>query len=246
MPAGRLRVGRAKVAACIGLDPDTTEESHTQQREATRRGPHYGRLDRAEPLANPARMNEGGCVMRTPRLALAGTVTLALLGGSSGLVLAQDVEPIGPLEPDGPSLFTMRQVSVEEVPWPEATTRPDGSVQWQGPADAWVGESSDPRLSGTYTLYGNGQAWPVDEKGMAMATVISGSVRIENEGGTWTGTPTRRAGHPSRECRRVRPRQRRRARRRPASYEGLPGLRLLPGTSRRRRPRTCRPPPRRR
>ena len=93
--------------------------------------------------------------MRTLRLFIVGTVMLVLLGGPGGTVVAQDtepvfdIEPVGPLKPGGASLFTMRQVSVEVVPWPEATTRPDGSVQWQGPADAWVGESSDPRLSGT-------------------------------------------------------------------------------------------------
>ena len=47
------------------------------------RGPSIGRLDRAEPLADPARTsNEGGGLMRTLRATLAGAVMLALLGGS--------------------------------------------------------------------------------------------------------------------------------------------------------------------
>ena len=133
--------------------------------------------------------------MRTLRLAMVGAVILVLLGGLGGIALAQDVdpmrpdvEPMGPLEPDGTSMFTMRQVSVEAIPWPEAVPGPDGVVRWQGPTDAWTIESSDPRLSGTYTLFGNGEAWPLDEENGVYPTVMSGAVRIENDDGTWTGT----------------------------------------------------------
>ena len=51
--------------------------------------PDPGRLDRAEPLANrPA--HEGGIHMRTLRLSLVGTVSLALVCGLGGAVVAQD------------------------------------------------------------------------------------------------------------------------------------------------------------
>ena len=62
-----------------------------------RHGPHPGRRDRAEPLANPARTSEGD-VMRTLRRSLAGMAILALLGGLGGAVLAQEqAEPIDPM-----------------------------------------------------------------------------------------------------------------------------------------------------
>ena len=51
-------------------------------------GPHHGRLDRAEPLANPARV--WGDVMRTSRMSLAGMTMVALVGGLGGMALAQD------------------------------------------------------------------------------------------------------------------------------------------------------------
>jgi hypothetical protein len=133
--------------------------------------------------------------MGAQRSTLAATIAVALVFGAGSLALAQDVdpmhpdvEPMGPLEPDGASMFTMRQVGVEEVPWPESIPGPQGSVRWQGPTDVWTMEASDPRLSGTYTLFGNGEAWPLDEAGMVLATVMSGAVRIENEDGSWTGT----------------------------------------------------------
>lgn len=126
--------------------------------------------------------------MHKLRSTVKGTVILVLLGGMTGVVSAQEVEPVGPLEPGGASIFTMRQVGGEEVPWPASMPGPDGSITWEGPTDVWHIESSDPRLSGTYTLFGSGQAWPLDEAGMVLATVMTGSVRIENEEGAWTGT----------------------------------------------------------
>jgi hypothetical protein len=133
--------------------------------------------------------------MRTMRVTLAAIITVALICEVAGLALAHDVdpmrpdvEPMGPTERGGASMFTMQQVAIEEVPWPEATTAPDGSLRWQGLTDRWTIESSDPRLSGTYTLFGNGAAWPLDEEGYVLATVMPGTVRIENEEGWWTGT----------------------------------------------------------
>ena len=51
----------------------------------------HGRLDRAEPLANPARECWGD-VMRTLRLSLVGTVIFALLGWLSVAAVAQTEE----------------------------------------------------------------------------------------------------------------------------------------------------------
>ncbi len=131
--------------------------------------------------------------MRTLRLFIVGTMMSMLLGGPGGAVAAQDIEqvdiePAGPLEPGGASIFTMRQIGVEDVPWPGSIPGPDGSLRWEGPTDVWVIESSDPRLSGTYTLFGKGEAWPLDEEGRVLATVMSGALQVENEEGAWSGT----------------------------------------------------------
>ena len=68
-----------------------TRRTMVTQREAMTLGPSSGRLDRAEPLANPARVCRGD-VMRTLRLSLAVMVTLALLGMPVGTALAQGDE----------------------------------------------------------------------------------------------------------------------------------------------------------
>jgi hypothetical protein len=53
-------------------------------------GPHPGRRDRVEPLANPARVYDKGDVMRTLRLSLAGTVIVVLLGIPGSVVAAEE------------------------------------------------------------------------------------------------------------------------------------------------------------
>ena len=50
------------------------------------RGPHLGRRDRVEPLADPTRAWEEGNLMRAFRMTLVGAVMLALLGGLGGVV----------------------------------------------------------------------------------------------------------------------------------------------------------------
>ena len=56
------------------------------------RGPSHGRLDRAEPLANPARRVEGDLMRTFLRLHLVGATILAMLAGSGSAVLAQQAE----------------------------------------------------------------------------------------------------------------------------------------------------------
>ena len=122
----------------------------------------HGRLDRAEPLANPAR-EDRGTVMRALRLSLAGAVVLALLGGTSGTVLAQE-------EAEGSG-----RVAMEIVDWLGEGTDETGAY-W----NAARVEASDSRLSGTGTENWNCQAG----SGFEMCV---GTWRIENEGGTWLG-----------------------------------------------------------
>ena len=67
-----------------------------------RRCPGTGRLDRAEPLADPARTREGD-VMRTLRVILTGTVTVVLISGLPGVIMAQDDVETGPVTHSEPA-----------------------------------------------------------------------------------------------------------------------------------------------
>ena len=61
-------------------------------------GPHPGRRDRAEPLADPARAFEGD-VMRTLQLSLAGVMALLVAGGTVGVSAADEVAVEEPTTP---------------------------------------------------------------------------------------------------------------------------------------------------
>ena len=126
--------------------------------------------------------------MRSLRLSLAGTVILALLVGLGGTVLAQDEEAI--LDPYGPSFFTMAAGdSFHESEW-VYTPGPDGSAEFLGIEAAFAVESSDPRISGTWTEAYDFRGWEApDDSGLPFSpSVNSGAVRIDNEGGAWVGT----------------------------------------------------------
>ena len=59
-------------------------------------------LDRAEPLANPAR-GAGDQPTLTLEIALVGMVVVALVGGLSSPVMSQDECDFDPMAPGGPS-----------------------------------------------------------------------------------------------------------------------------------------------
>jgi hypothetical protein len=116
-----------------------------------------------------------GDVMRTLRLCLAGTVILLLLGGLGGTVLAQEDEENGG--------FTLKFVEGTDT-WEDGTRqREEGFDEVTGRTWTTVIDASDPRLSGTWTYVTNCR-----EFGVPGSVVCVGSVRVENEGGTWLGT----------------------------------------------------------
>ena len=101
--------------------------------------------------------------MRALRLSLAGTLILALLGGLSGAVVAQDDE--------GSGTFTIE--STEDL----------GEFDFDASGNAIITmskEASDPRMSGTWT-----EVWGC-QQGSGIETCVA-SVLVENEGGTWLG-----------------------------------------------------------
>jgi hypothetical protein len=95
--------------------------------------------------------------MRTLRLSLVGTVILALVAGLGGATVAQE-------DAQGNTGFTKKDVECS----------PDWMVCQV--------EATDPRLSGTWTRVEN-----CEENVSPRFEVCTGSVRVENEGGTWLG-----------------------------------------------------------
>ena len=104
--------------------------------------------DRAEPLAEPARVQKWGTIMRKLRLSLVGTVILVLLGGTGGLALAQDDEEEGAATL--PVLVTGNLESCSSLT--AGTSKPTDTVN---PTTHNLMQlcrltMSDPRLSGDY------------------------------------------------------------------------------------------------
>ena len=115
--------------------------------------PTPGRLDRAEPLANPARVNEGEGIMRTLRLSLAGTVILALLGGVGGAVVAQEVgtsrrhsDHVHGTHRRRPRCRGKSRPSRRSTASPWCAARAPGCYKW---------ETTDPRVNGESVIYWN-------------------------------------------------------------------------------------------
>ena len=123
--------------------------------------------------------------MRTLRLSLIGTVTLTLLAGLGSVVLAQEEDNGG---------FTLKFVAGTDT-WKDGTfERAEGFDEVTGRGETMDMEASDPRLSGTWTKVVNCR-----EGGPPLFMVCVGSVRVENEGGTWLGTKQESGatfGHP--------------------------------------------------
>ena len=113
--------------------------------------------------------------MRAMRLSLAGMVMLLLMLGG---VVACD-------EGDG-RLITLE---ITEILEREDETRPmeDGQGESISSMSRAVVEASDQRLSGTWTILENCR-WGLRDGYEENEHLCVGSVRVENEGGTWLGT----------------------------------------------------------
>jgi hypothetical protein len=95
--------------------------------------------------------------MRTLRVSLVGMAVAALLAGLSSLAVAQE-------DAEGNTGVTMRV------------------VEYSDGGDLRQVEATDPRLSGTWAVVENCR-----RNEAPYVLVCTGSVRVENEGGTWLG-----------------------------------------------------------
>ena len=120
--------------------------------------------------------------MRTPLVALAGAITLALLGGLSAAVLAQkDAETPSATYVTGNagSGFAAAGVGCCGAP-------PGDSV---GNDAVWEMEWSDPRLPSRMLLRHHREGGPsTHPDGVAMAMQMASAVRLEGPDGDWVGT----------------------------------------------------------
>ena len=117
------------------------------------RGPSTGRLDRAEPLANPARTCKGEHEMPTLRLSIAGTLILALLGGPGGAVLAQ--------EDAGGPVTVVTGTEECHMTTPGVTTMgEDGVERYRGHISMCEPDTSDPRMNGPYEMVWETDCYP--------------------------------------------------------------------------------------
>jgi hypothetical protein len=112
--------------------------------------------------------------MRTLRLSLAGTLTLALLGGMGGAVMAQmDAEPEAVyFTASGP--YTDYALG--------ATSAGNSLYSSRDGFYAFDVEATDPRVSGALTVFYNADVDTDTGHGIQW-----GTLRIENDGGTWEG-----------------------------------------------------------
>jgi len=116
--------------------------------------------------------------MRTLRLSLAGLVTVALLGGAGGTVIAQG-EDTDWVTPVSGSRLTMSEDGTDM-----AYSEDGGYMQGRGLAVTETWDWSDPRLPGDMVSILNFDAalsggWP--------GQVITGAVLLEEADGSWTG-----------------------------------------------------------
>jgi len=116
--------------------------------------------------------------MRTLRLSLIGVFTLALLGGPSAMVVAQD-------DSMAPAMVTGTATMTSHVSNGTFEYLDNGATLESGQHFIHEWEASDPRLSGTSTFIANWQRF-------ARANVqVDQTVRVvENGDGRWVGTGT--------------------------------------------------------
>jgi hypothetical protein len=132
--------------------------------------------------------------MRTWRLALAGALSLLLLGGPGGTVVAQSGgEVTRPLVEFSGRLACSDDVE-RSTRWPVFLGQFDGNSLVRRESRGWVqrmpvDEMSDPRLEGMWATYTNADEyfWVLmhADPGPALGTV---TVRMENEEGAWQGS----------------------------------------------------------
>jgi hypothetical protein len=156
---------------------------------------YVGRLDRVEPLANPARLATGVPVMRASRYILVGLAVLGLLARQSVGVLSQD--PSDQLA-QPPSEFSGRYHCPQV--WTSGTVTnvvlgplEDGNLVLSTVRGAWfqptVDEMSDPRLEGTITISLSSDRYYYPDLDVEDApTLMRWSVRIETDEGAWQGS----------------------------------------------------------
>ena len=119
--------------------------------------------------------------MRTLRMSLAGTVILALLGGLSGVALAQNDEDAGPV-----THFTGTQLdAVDDVTDEEWWVEDNDLLRSRGTRVTETIEWSDPRLPSELQGVMNFVQYPHTE--VPRGTAVSGTTLLEGPEGYWTG-----------------------------------------------------------
>ena len=108
------------------------------------RGPHHGRLDRAEPLANPVRVRKEGVLMSRSLAAAAAMLVCLALGGMP--VLAQEA---GSQPPGGMVFVTGTEACGARSPF-QMKDDPNGVTTLRGAAATCSNNMSDPRVSGAW------------------------------------------------------------------------------------------------
>lgn len=133
--------------------------------------------------------------MRTLRLSLAGTITLALLGCLGGAVLAQDepaaIEEVG--RPDEEAPVTATHVTGTPVDHSsddsavENWTDERGVEHFYGFRAFSTNEWSDPRLPSETAMVEN---YDIYQKDDGTQVVGLSAIRLDGPHGSWTGTAT--------------------------------------------------------
>ena len=124
--------------------------------------------------------------MRTLRLALMGTVILALPGVSGGAVLAQDEEPPEDLDWTQSTMFTGTE-TCKVVGFGERSE--EDIIRQRGFTSECLEEMSDPRVSGVNTATWDSDCYPF------IGCVTWGTFEIAASDGDWAGTFTATSGH---------------------------------------------------
>ena len=130
--------------------------------------------------------------MRTMRLLIAGTLTLSVIGAMSGVVAASSSEEEPETAPRPATHVTGTRTFTELIEGPTEGTGNDADAGYEWQADYRL-EMSDPRVSGTLTMLGD--YLEMHDAGPRDSDAGQGSVRLENDGGAWSGTWSRSA-HP--------------------------------------------------
>ncbi len=127
-------------------------------------------------------------VMRSRRSVLVGATTLMLLAGSVGQGLAQ-ADPATEADLMAPGHFTGTWSEQLSGVGPELYDWLPGSGYYEALDNESVAvfSADDPRISGTFIQVLNIRSFPIDPEVGDFAMVWTAAVRIENDGGAWTG-----------------------------------------------------------